>query len=185
MDKDILRDRMKKLRANLSVSEKDKKDKLIYNNFMNFNILEKIEWIYIFVSYGTEADTLKIIETLLQSSNKKVAVPRVSGKEMEFYQVNSMTDLKPGYKGILEPVTNIPILKCNGIMVMPGLVFDIYHGRIGYGGGYYDRYLCKHKDDNIYKIAISYDFQVLKTEKIEMELYDICPDIIITDNGIY
>ena len=54
-----------------------------------------------------------------------------------------------------------------------------------YGGGYYDRYLSKHKNDNIFKVAIAYDFQVLKTEKIIMEEHDIKPDIIITEKAAY
>lgn len=181
IDKNILRDKMKKLRAGLSISEREEKDLLVYKNFMSLKILKETEWIYIFASYGTEVDTLKIIEVLLQSQGKKVALPRVSGKEMEFYEINSMEDLKPGYNGILEPVSDTKVLTCNGIMVMPGLVFDTYHGRIGYGGGYYDRYLYKHKEDNIFKVALAYDFQVLRTERIAMESHDICPDIIITE----
>ena len=66
------------------------------------------------------------------------------------------------------------------IMVMPGLVFDQYHGRIGYGGGYYDRYIARHKQERIFKTAIAYNFQVLKDEIIEME-----PHVIITDNTVY
>lgn len=181
MDKNILRDKMKKLRASLSIDERKKRDKLVHDNFMSLKILKETEYVYIFVSYGTEVDTLQIIETLLYSQGKKVAVPRVCGKEMEFYEISSIDSLKPGYNGILEPVSDTPILKCNGIMVMPGLVFDIYNGRIGYGGGYYDRYLCRHKKDNIFKVALAYDFQVLKTERIKMEAHDIRPDIIITD----
>ena len=178
---------MKNLRAGLSLSERQEKDSLLYNNFMSLKILQNVEWIYTFVSYGTEVSTLKIIETMLESTYKKVAVPRVSGKEIEFYEINSMDDLMSGYNGILEPIGSTPVAKCsdNKIMVMPGLVFDTYYGRIGYGGGYYDRYLYRYKDDRICKIAIAYDFQVLKTERIPMESHDICPDIIVTDKGIY
>lgn len=185
MDKNILRERMKKLRAGLSIYEREQRNQYLYNNFMALKILEKAEWIYMFVSYGTEADTLKIIEALLKPGHKKVAVPRISGKEMEFYAISRTDDLKPGYRGILEPVSGTPVLESNVIMVMPGLVFDVCHGRIGYGGGYYDRYLCRHKNDNIYKIALAYDFQVLKTENIVAEPHDIRPDIIVTDKSIY
>lgn len=187
IDKDILRNKMKKLRASLSPSEREERDRLLYNNFMALEIFKDTEWIYTFVSYGTEADTLKIIETMLKSPHKKVAAPRVSEKEIEFYQINAISDLVSGYNKILEPISSMPIAKCQGnkIMVMPGLVFDTYCGRIGYGGGYYDRYLYRHRDDNICKIAIAYDFQVLKTEKIPMESHDICPDIIVTDRSIY
>ena len=184
-NKSILRDRAKKLRAGMPLQEKHEKDMLIYNNILASGILGATKQVYIYVSYGTEADTTFLIEKLLQQQQHMVAVPRVNGKEMDFYRIREMADLKPGFNGIPEPVTGQLITKCNGIMFMPGLVFDKNHGRIGYGGGDYDRYLSRHKDDNIFKVAIAYDFQVLETEKIIMETHDIKPDIIITEKASY
>lgn len=185
INKSILRDRIKKLRAGMPLKERQEKDRLLYNNIISSGVLDNGGQVYIFVSYGTEVDTKTIIERLLKMPCYKVCVPRVHGNEMEFYEIKNLSDLKPGYNGILEPVCGTPVLHCNGVMFMPGLVFDIYHGRIGYGGGYYDRYLDKHKGDNIYKAGLAYDFQVLKTEKIEMEAHDIKPDIIITESALY
>lgn len=185
INKSILRDRIKKLRAGMPLEERQEKDRLLYNNIVSSGVLDNAGQVYIFVSYGTEADTKAVIEMLLGQASHSVCVPRVNGNEMEFYRINGLSDLKPGYNGILEPVCDNPVLHCNGVMFMPGLVFDIYHGRIGYGGGFYDRYLYRHRDDNIYKIGLAYDFQVLKEEKIDMEAHDIKPDIIITENALY
>lgn len=184
-NKIILRDRVKKLRSGMTLQEKQEKDMLLYNNILASGILGATKQVYIYVSYGNEADTTFLIEKLLQQQQHMVAVPRVNGKEMDFYGIKEMSDLKPGFNGIPEPVTGQIVTKCNGIMFMPGLVFDKYRGRIGYGGGYYDRYLSKHKNDNIFKVAIAYDFQVLKTEKIIMEEHDIKPDIVITEKAAY
>ena len=184
-NKNILRNRIKSLRAGMTPQEKQDKDIFLYNNILASGILNATGQVYIYVSYGTEADTKKLIENLLKQRRHKVAVPRVNGKEMEFYVINGMEDLKPGFNGIPEPVSGLPVTECNGIMFMPGLVFDIGHGRIGYGGGYYDRYLSRHKNDNIFKVALAYDFQVLKKERIKMEAHDIKPDIIITEKASY
>lgn len=169
----------------MPLQEKQEKDMLLYNNILASGILSATKQVYIYVSYGNEADTTFLIEKLLQQQQHMVAVPRVNGKEMDFYGIKEMADLKPGFNGIPEPVSGEIVTKCNGIMFMPGLVFDKYHGRIGYGGGYYDRYLSEHKNDNIFKVAIAYDFQVLKTEKIIMEEHDIKPDIVITEKAAY
>lgn len=185
INKSILRDRIKKLRAGMPLKERQEKDRLLYNNIISSGVLGNGGQVYIFVSYGTEVDTKTIIEGLLRQSSYSVCVPRVNGNEMEFYVINGLQDLRPGYNGILEPACGTPVSQCNGIMFLPGLVFDIYHGRIGYGGGYYDRYLYRHKEDNIYKIGLAYDFQVLKDRKIDMEAHDIRPDIIITESALY
>ena len=185
MDKNILRSRMKKLRADMEPAVRENKDKGLYKNILYSEILEKAEWVYVFVSYGTEADTRMLIDFLLKSSFHRVAVPRVAGSEMEFYEIKSLDGLKPGYNGIPEPSSGRPLPGKDCIMFMPGLVFDKYHGRIGYGGGYYDRYISWHNKERILKVAIAYDFQILKDERIEMEPHDIKPDVIITEKALY
>ena len=69
------------------------------------------------------------------------------------------------------------------LMIMPGLAFDIYGGRAGYGAGFYDRYLAEHKDDNIIKVAAAFSFQVID-DRLLCDEYDIKPDILVTENSI-
>ena len=66
-------------------------------------------------------------------------------------------------------------------MCMPGLAFDLSFNRIGYGGGFYDRYLAQ--DNRLYKAALAYDFQLV--DSIPSELTDVKPDMIITESNIY
>ncbi len=82
-NKNILRDRVKSLRADMAIQEKQEKDMLLYNNILASGILRAAREVYIYVSYGTEADTTYLIEKLLQQHGHKIAVPRVNGKEMD------------------------------------------------------------------------------------------------------
>ena len=114
-----------------------------------------------------------------------VAVPRVNGDRMDFYNISGIDELKPGFFGIPEPVGDDPIEICDGIVIMPGLAFDSDFGRIGYGGGYYDRFLSENQNVNLKKIALAYEFQMCTPGEIEMEEHDCRPDIIVTDSRIY
>lgn len=127
--------------------------------------------ILIYVSYNQEVETSGIINKSLERG-KKVYVPKViinkedrSDKYMEFVRINS-----DDYE-----------IPQDGLLVMPGLAFDVTLNRIGYGGGFYDRYLVKN-GDRYYKTAICFDYQVL--DDIPAEEFDIRPDMIITDKRI-
>lgn len=140
--------------------------------------------ILVYVSYNQEVRTDRLIKQSIEDG-KKVYVPKVfkdkDVKYMEFVQIKDYDDLAPGYMGIMEPVNNNYTSLKDGLLVMPGIAFDIQKNRIGYGGGFYDRYLQQHMSD-FYKIAICYDFQVV--EHIMSEAFDIKPDKIITEKRI-
>ena len=113
--------------------------------------------------------------------NKKARKYR-SDKYMEFVRIQSLDhDLQDGYMGIKKPVSDDYEIPQDGLLVMPGLAFDVTLNRIGYGGGFYDRYLVKN-GDRYYKTAICFDYQVL--DDIPAEEFDIRPDMIITDKRI-
>ena len=143
--------------------------------------------IIIYVSYNQDVDNSGIINKSLERG-KKVYVPKViinkedrSDKYMEFVRINSYDDLQDGYMGIKEPVSDDYEIPQDGLLVMPGLAFDVTLNRIGYGGGFYDRYLVKN-GDRYYQTAICFDYQVL--DDIPAEEFDIRPDMIITDKRI-
>ncbi len=197
MDKALLRQRMKAARAGIGRVEREKSDSAIRDRLMSMDRVKIADWIYTYVSYGTEVDTIRLIEKFFKakknSSNVRVAAPRVEGDEMEFYEITSMADLALGYNKIPEPDPS----RCKKarpdfafgtkgiVMLMPGLAFDLKFGRVGYGGGFYDRYLARRGSRDIYKIALAYDFQVLKDEFVETEAHDMRPDAIATDRKIY
>lgn len=136
---------------------------------------QQTEWIYIFLSFRSELNTLVMIEEMMKDG-KKIACPRVEGKDMNFYHIRSLQDCLAGSWGILEPKEDCELVTQPGCMLLPGLGFDLTGGRIGYGGGFYDRYLEKRND--LIKIGLAYEEQLV--EGLEMEEHDIRIDYLLT-----
>ena len=142
-------------------------------------IYKASQTIYCYVSYQGEADTWRFIMYSLKNG-KRVAVPKVCGDEMKFYYIHDVEELKEGYKGIFEPPeTNKEAAEEKALFFMPLVAFDREKHRLGYGGGFYDRYLEKHP--NHFKVGIGFSIQ--EEEDIPVEPYDINPDRIWTDKG--
>lgn len=140
---------------------------------------QKADKILAYIDCKKEACTKTIIETAW-ADGKKVGVPKIEGKDMIFYEITSYDQLELGYFDIMEPVESCPKAQWDdALMIMPGVAFDRNRHRVGYGGGFYDRYLEKH---DIPKIAIALSFQV--KEAVPVEPTDILPDAIITDTEI-
>ena len=164
-----------------SLVDREKKDLRIAETVLHLKEYQETDQIYTYVSFRDEVDTSVIIETSWRRG-KHVFCPVVSGNEMEFFQVFSWDDFLPGMMGILEPRRQKSTdIKREGFMVMPGLAFDWECRRIGYGGGYYDRYLQKYKEKFV-TAALAYSEQMW--EQLPTEELDIRPDMIITEEGI-
>lgn len=183
MTKQEARERMKVLRRELSGTERDEKSRAAANHLFQLPAMKQASYFFPFVSYGTEIDTRGIIEQVLAEGRLKTAVPKVEGTEMEFYQITAMEQLKPGYQGILEPDTGQRMPAEEGVMLLPGLAFDREKNRVGYGGGFYDRYLQKHCSKIIVTIALAYGFQII--DRIEAQDFDQKPQWIVTENGVF
>ena len=145
-----------------------------------------------YASYLSEVYTLPVIEQAL-ADGKKVFCPKVQGENIEFYQIENTEMLETGYKGILEPPDisierSLPeILKQEGgghiLLLLPGCAFDKNCGRLGYGKGFYDRYLIKNSDIEMCKIALSYECQIWP--EIPQDEQDVRPDMVITEEAAY
>lgn len=133
-----------------------------------------------FVSFGSEIDTRELLEEAWRKE-KKVYVPKVMQGNMEFYQVFSGNDLQEGYRRILEPdgrgnrYSYTP--KERVLMLMPGVAFDSCRRRLGYGGGYYDRYLANQGELRNYTIGIGFACQ--RVEELPEEELDVRPYQVI------
>lgn len=180
MDKKSLRKEMLLKRASLNETDKIKAEVLLQEKLFGHLWFYQAQNILIYVSYNNEMNTFPIIEEALRQS-KNVYVPKVEGKEMHFYQIHSLDDLQPGFKGILEAKEGtalfqaIPEEEDNTLMIMPGVAFDCFRNRLGYGGGFYDRYLAD--KPFMHTIAIGYACQM--TDYIETEKTDIKPGQVI------
>ena len=153
----------------------------------------------LYVSYGNEVPTRWLMEEAL-AAGKQVFCPRVEGAgSMSFYRIDGPEELSPGFRGIPEPPAQEwrkyriqPLTEGKSdLIVMPGAAFDRSCGRLGYGGGYYDRFLqtleeagssrlCAGKA--FWKIAIGFSCQIL--DALVQEPEDIRPDLIVTEREI-
>lgn len=162
--KDELRKKYLLIREN--IYNREKKDNFIFHMLINHPQVSSAKQILIYVSFNHEVDTLKLIEYFLK--RKKVAVPKIVNGKMSFYYINSLDELKKGHFNILEPITNQKVVDYNNcVCITPGVCFSLDGRRIGYGKGYYDRFLQSH---HVYSIGLTY--QECLEENIEINAYD-------------
>lgn len=125
--------------------------------------------VYVYLPYNQEVRTWRIVEAALRDG-KRVAVPKVYDEHMRFLWLDDVSRLAPGAYGIPEPVYDEPEADDDeALILMPGLAFDAEGHRLGYGGGFYDRYLETHPKHTL--VALCYPFQLL--EHLETEAHDI------------
>lgn len=131
-------------RNKLSAEKREKASEKITERLLKMSEVKDAPTVFAYVSHKSEVSTKRLIQMLL-SEGRKVALPKVNGEKMEFYEISSWDELFPGYQGILEPQINQdaqPVRPCSrDVFLLPGVSFDYTGNRIGYGGGYYDRYI--------------------------------------------
>ena len=186
MDKKHFRKIAIKKRDSLTESEITEKSLLIAERLFEQEGYKDAANLLVFCSFGSETETYGIIKRALED-NKAVYCPKITDSKnhiMEFARVSAVDDLKEGYMSILEPLGKIFYEYTKGdntLMIMPGTAFDRSLTRIGYGGGYYDRFLEKNKE--IKTMAIAFNCQIFDTS-LPAEVTDIKPALIITETGI-
>jgi 5-formyltetrahydrofolate cyclo-ligase len=181
--KQSIRDEILRVREEFGEEEVQLKSSMILDRLFRTPEYQAAQEIFTFVSFGNEVDTYGIILNAFMS-NKKVYAPKIMKRGIiEFYQIGSIEELQPSKLGILEPTSeNLGELKQdNGsqLMIVPGVAFDEECNRLGYGGGYYDRYFAKNLDCQVPKIALCYELQML--HEVPTEEYDYKVDKIITE----
>lgn len=174
------------LRNDISSDNLHSKSQIIAGKLNELDVVKRAESLMCYVSFGSEVFTHDIINTWL-SQGKQVCVPRVlkvKGKCMEAVKISSLEELEPGTYGVLEPTSgqkNIVSPDSIDVVIVPGCAFDLHKNRMGYGAGYYDRYL-ELISDNCLKVGVAFDFQVM--DEIPCDEHDIPMDIIVTEQRI-
>ncbi|MDE5770546.1 MAG: 5-formyltetrahydrofolate cyclo-ligase [Ruminococcus sp.] len=172
-DKKLLRKKFSEIRKN--IEDRTKKDTAIRNAFIRQ--LENYDTVLLYASFGTEIDTFSIAEEML--GKYTVAFPK-SHRDgiMTFHIVESPDELHKGMYGIYEPDTSLPqpVITERTLCVIPGLAFTADGSRLGYGGGYYDRFLAKYPQ--MQKTALSYE--ELITDNLPVMQHDLKVDYILT-----
>lgn len=130
--------------------------------------------IYGYLPYNQEVRTTALLEQALRDG-KKVAVPKIYGDVMRFIELPDLTKVEKGYSGIPEPIADEPVASDEtALVLMPGMAFDKEGHRLGYGGGFYDKFL--EKEPNHPTVALCYEFQMLPY--LETEAHDIPVDCV-------
>lgn len=142
--------------------------------FIECDEYKSCDTLYVYLSYNQEVRTKELIECA-RRDGKKVAAPRVEGEAIKFYYLKGDEDIVPGFKGIPEPAEGLePSDDKTALMLMPGLAFDKSGKRLGYGGGFYDRFLEKEHHTTV---ALCFDFQLV--DSVPTEEYDLPVDLVI------
>ena len=133
------------------------------------------ETLYGYLPYNQEVRTELILEKAL-ADGKRVAVPKVYNDEMRFIYITGFDRLEKSDMGIPEPIDDAPVATDpTALVLMPGLAFDSAGHRVGYGGGYYDKYLSKESEHPT--VALCYEFQMMP--QLDTEEFDIPVDLVL------
>ncbi|MEG0691953.1 MAG: 5-formyltetrahydrofolate cyclo-ligase [Oscillospiraceae bacterium] len=181
--KKALRLKYRTIREVMPLPEKQQFDLQIFDRLTNFCEYQKAKIILIFVSTQIEVDTIKIIEQAFKDG-KKVAVPKCLDKNgrMAFFVIRSFDDLKRGHFDLLEPDEKTAPMLVDfslSICILPGFAFDASGYRIGFGKGYYDRFLQKYSG---IKIGICYNSCI--ADSLPHGRYDVSANFIVTPKYI-
>ena len=183
LDKKKTRQRVLQQRRAFSATEKTPAEQRMLKFLQSWDVFRQAKTIHIFISKTDEPDTSPIIESAWESG-KTVAVPCVVPDSFELFhsQLKSFEDLSSGALGVLEPSPEGRIAmnpESFDLVIIPGVAFDRQGGRLGYGKGYYDRFL---EQTTAFRLALAFNFQVL--EKVPTEKHDVPMNGILTESGI-
>lgn len=199
-EKRTLRKKILQCRKEMPIAKREEKSEQIRQKLYQMPVYQKADVLLAYAEYQSEVITTPVIQKAL-AEGKAVFCPTVQGENMEFYQINSLEELQEGYKGIREPLPKSErkihldqMMEKQILMLMPGAVFDTERHRIGYGKGFYDRYLNgilytadersgQKLDSGISTVALAFSCQVV--EKLPAEEHDVCPDMLLTEKEIY
>ncbi|TCU74113.1 5-formyltetrahydrofolate cyclo-ligase [Tissierella praeacuta] len=182
MDKKILRKKILQKRAELSTENIVNYSNIIENKLYKMDYYKNAKTIMSFISFGDEIITHEIIKNSIKNG-KSVVVPITipETKELKVSKILDFSELEIGYYNILTPKKDfLRFIDFNTIdlVLVPGVVFARDGYRVGYGGGYYDRFLSKFKE-KVNTIGLAFDLQIV--EEIPKDSFDIPVDFIITE----
>jgi 5-formyltetrahydrofolate cyclo-ligase len=183
-DKKILRKQMREIRDALIVEEIEVRSKQITEQLWQSSLYKECTHICVYEAFRNEVSCAYITkQALLDGKNVYLPVTDEASMTMEFYQITGDTVYREGNYGILEPELNenSMTLQQKALILMPGLAFDRNKNRLGYGGGYYDKYLSLHNEH--ITSALCYNFQIV--DELPCEKHDILPDYIVTEQEIF
>lgn len=177
MDKKELRSFVRQRRMALSPWELQQRSEALARRFLESDAYRRASALYAYLSISGEVSTAPILRQA-RLDGKTVAVPRVTDGELRFIRLEEDTPIAPGYRGIPEPVGGGEIREPNALVLTPGVAFTPGGGRMGYGGGFYDRFFALEPGHP--RVALCFGFQIFPS--LPTEPHDITVDQVIWDN---
>ena len=175
MNKQELRAYIRGMKRAMTEEQIESKSAELGRLFRQTELYRAARTIYGYLPYNQEVRTVPMLEQALRDG-KQVAVPKCYGEEMKFIFMEDLSLVEKGYANIPEPIADGPIAGDEtALVLMPGLAFDREGHRIGYGGGFYDKFLAKEPGHPT--LALCYDFQMM--DHLETEEYDIPVDLVL------
>ena len=175
MDKKTLRKSIREQKRAMTLRQIEEKSRRLGEKFAASEAYQQAKTIYGYLPYNQEVRTVPMLEQAIKDG-KRVAVPKVCGDDMIFYYITDFDRVALSDMGIPEPLGDEPVADDpTALVLMPGLAFDEEGHRIGYGGGFYDRFLAQEPEHPT--LALCYDFQMLP--KVETEEFDIPVDWVL------
>lgn len=175
MDKKELRKQIRDQKRAMTPMQIQRASSRLGELFAASKLYQAAKTIYGYLPYNQEVRTVPMLQRALEEG-KRVAVPKVYGDEMKFIYLDDLSAVAEGYAGIPEPIADGPVAEDQtALVLMPGLAFDPEGHRIGYGGGFYDKFLAAEPEHPT--LALCYDFQMLP--KLETEAFDMPVDCVL------
>ena len=175
MDKNQLRSEIRRRKRAMTEEQILSASDRLCRLFLASDSYREASAIYGYLPYNQEVRILPILRQALLDG-KRVAVPKVCGEEMRFIWMEDLSKVEKGFSGIPEPVADGPVADDpTALVLMPGLAFDEEGHRMGYGGGFYDKFLALEPGHPT--LALCYAFQMVP--RVPAEEYDIPVDRVI------
>lgn len=174
MEKSALRRVITEKKLSLTPAQIEAASIDLSQQFLQHPLYRQANTLYAYLSYNQEVRTDAIIRQAL-ADGKTVAVPKIFGQIMRFVRIHTESPILSGYKGIPEPKENDIVQDPNALVLMPGLAFSPNGQRMGYGGGFYDRFLAAESHPTI---ALCFDFQLV--DRIPVQKHDIPVDVVLS-----
>ena len=175
MDKKALRREIREKKRAMTEEEITSRSEKLGQLFVQSEVYQKAKTVYGYLPYNQEVRTVPILEQALRDG-KRVAVPKIYGDTMRFLYLEDLSQVEKNPMGIPEPVADTPVAEDKtALVLMPGVAFTKKGDRIGYGGGFYDRFLAE--EPNHPTLALCYDFQIV--ESLPTEEFDIPVDTVL------
>ena len=182
LSKHKIRQDILKKRAGLNSDQVNSLSSIILENFYSLNLLDRARDVFLYLPIKNEVNTWPLLKKLwsLKISTFLPRCEKNMSRKMDFYHVSSPDELNKGAFNIPEPSSEI---RYNGtgpdLIILPGVAFDLKGYRLGYGQGYFDRFLPELDLTKIKTIALAYDFQILPS--LPIDPWDRPVNIIVTE----